>query len=313
MASTIIIYAILYAGALVFVIASVVRAVGYARLPLHLRWELYPVPHEDKKRVEHGGSYLETKDWWTKPIHFNLTGELKWMFAEIFFLKGLWEFKRKTWYRSYPFHLGLYLLIAAAVCLFSNAFIWVVTPVVLTAGLGTVLYYTYATLGLIGAVLTLVGAVGLLIQRITDEDLKPYTTAGDLFNLAFFVVTVGFLFVGYFLSPANSLSALSLARGALSFDTSLHIPFLLETGLVLGALLTAYIPLTHMAHFIAKYFTYHAVRWSDKPNLKDSKLEAKLAECLTYRPTWNAPHVAGDGVKTWVDIATTNPAQGGRK
>ena len=313
MASTIIIYAILYAGALVFVIASVVRAVGYARLPLHLRWELYPVPHEDKKRVEHGGSYLETKDWWTKPIHFNLTGELKWMFAEIVFLKGLWEFKRKTWYRSYPFHLGLYLLIAAAVCLFSNAFIWVVTPVVLTAGLGTVLYYTYATLGLIGAVLTLVGAVGLLIQRITDEDLKPYTTAGDLFNLAFFVVTVGFLFVGYFLRPANSLSALSLARGALSFDTSLHIPFLLETGLVLGALLTAYIPLTHMAHFIAKYFTYHAVRWSDKPNLKDSKLEAKLAECLTYRPTWNAPHVAGDGVKTWVDIATTNPAQGGRK
>jgi len=38
-----------------------------------------------------------------------------------------------------------------------------------------------------------------------------------------------------------------------------------------------------------------------------------MAECLTYRPTWKAPHVAGDGVKTWVDIATTNPQQGGKK
>ncbi|MEJ2007808.1 MAG: hypothetical protein P8Z30_06560, partial [Acidobacteriota bacterium] len=116
-----------------------------------------------------------------------------------------------------------------------------------------------------------------------------------------------------FLRPANSLSALGLAHGALIFDTSLQVPVLLEVGLVLGALLVAYIPLTHMAHFIAKYFTYHSIRWSDKPNWKDSELEAKMAECLTYRPTWAAPHIGGDGVKTWADIATTNPAQGGKK
>ena len=313
MASTIVIYVIIYAGVLAFIIASVVRAVGYARLPLHLRWELYPVPHEEKERAKHGGSYLETKDWWTKPIRFSLTGELKWMLAEIFFLKGLWEFKRKTWYRSYPFHLGLYMLLGATVLLFSSVLLGIVVPIAWAGELGTVLFYVYATLGLVGAVLTLVGAVGLLIERITDEDLKPYTTAGDIFNLAFFAVTVGFLFAGYFLRPAGSLSAVALARGALIFDTSLQIPVLLVAGLVLGALLTAYIPLTHMAHFIAKYFTYHSVRWGDKPNRKDSKLEAKLAECLTYRPTWSASHVGADGVKTWADIATTNPAQGGRK
>jgi len=313
MASTIVIYAIIYAGVLTFVVASVIRAVTYARLPLHMRWELYPVPHENKERLAHGGSYLETKDWWTKPIPFNLSGELKWMLAEILFLKGLWEFKRKTWYRSYPFHMGLYMLIGAGLFLFLSAFLGIVTPSAWVGGIGTVLYYAYAALGLIGAVLTLVGAVGLLIQRLTDEDLKPYTTAGDIFNLAFFIVTVGFLFACCFLRPTHTLSAFSLAHGALVFDTSLQIPFLLEIGLVLGALLTAYIPLTHMAHFIAKYFTYHSIRWSDRPNWKDSKLEAKMAECLTYRPTWKAPHVAGDGVKTWVDIATTNPQQGGKK
>ncbi len=313
MASTIIIYAILYAGVLAFVVASVVRAVGYARLPLHMRWELYPVPHEEKERAAHGGSYFETKDWWTKPICFNLTGELKWMLAEILLLRGLWEFKRKMWCCSYPFHLGLYMLIGAAGLLFSSAFLWIVAPIAWAGGIGTVLHYAYTTIGLIGAGLTLAGATALFIERLTDEDLKPYTTAGDIFNLAFFVVAVGFLLAGYFLRPANSLSALALAHGALVFDTSLHVPFLLETGLVLGALLTAYIPLTHMAHFIAKYFTYHSVRWNDKPNWKDSKLEEKVAECLTYRPTWSASHVGANRARTWAEIATTNPAQGGRK
>ena len=138
MANTTIIYAILYAGALVFVVACVIRAVTYARLPLHLRWELYPVPHENKERLAHGGSYLETKDWWTKPIPFNLSSELKWMLAEILFLKGLWEFKRKTWYRSYPFHLGLYMLIGAGAFLFSSAFLGIVAPGAWAGGIGTV-------------------------------------------------------------------------------------------------------------------------------------------------------------------------------
>ncbi len=313
MPSTIIIYAITYTGVLAFIVASVVRAVGYARLPLHLRWELYPVPHEEKERAKHGGSYYEQKDWWTKPVHVNLTGELRSMLVEIFLLKGLWDFRRKMWYRSYPFHLGLYMLIGAAALLFSSAFLGFVAPGVWATGTGTVLYNAYAALGSTGAVLTLGGAVGLLIERLTDEDLTPYTTAGDIFNLAFFIVTIGLLLSGYLLRPANSLGAFALAHGTLTFDPELQIPFPLATGLVLGALLIAYIPLTHMAHFIAKYFTYHSVRWSDKPNWKDSKLEAKLAECLAYRPTWTAPHVAGDGVKTWAEIATTNPAQGGRK
>jgi hypothetical protein len=49
----------LYLAALVFVVACVVRALPYARMPLHLRWELYPVPHEEAARVEHGGSYFD--------------------------------------------------------------------------------------------------------------------------------------------------------------------------------------------------------------------------------------------------------------
>jgi len=65
MTSSMVLYLVLYAGALVFAIACIVRAVSYARLPLHLRWELYPVPHQAKERARHGGSYFELENWWS--------------------------------------------------------------------------------------------------------------------------------------------------------------------------------------------------------------------------------------------------------
>ena len=81
---TIALYCMLYIGVLVFVAGCVVRAVSYASKPIHLRWEIYPLPH-------------------------GTSGELKIMIPEILFLKGLWEFNRRMWWVSYPFHLGLYL------------------------------------------------------------------------------------------------------------------------------------------------------------------------------------------------------------
>lgn len=306
-------YILLYASAAVFVIACIVRAVGYARLPMHLRWELYPVPHEAKSRAEYGGSYFESPDWWTMPRGINRPGELRFMLTEILFLRALWEFRRKLWYRSYAFHLGLYLLIGAAVAVAAGAILSFVSPRLWDGTPGTILHYVYTFAGTAGAILTIAGALALLIARLTEEDLRPYTTAGDVFNLLFFIVTVGFLAAGYILRPEHSPGAVEFVRGAATFNTNLQIPLILEVGLIMGAMLTAYIPMTHMAHFIAKYFTYHAVRWDDVANRRDSKLEQKVAEYLTYRPTWAAPHVGADGVKTWAEIATTNPAQGGKK
>ena len=43
-----------YALLAIFALAFVVRAVRIARLPVHLRWELAPVPHE-KGKGHYGG------------------------------------------------------------------------------------------------------------------------------------------------------------------------------------------------------------------------------------------------------------------
>ncbi len=301
-------YLIIYVSILIFLIACVIRALQYARTPIHLRWELYPVPHEEPSRAKHGGSYFETGDWWTQKTHFNLWGEMKAMILEIIFLKGLWEFNRKMWFRSFPFHLGLYLLILTVLTLCVGAILTILMPVSTAGPLGSGIRLLYTLTGTLGLALGFLGSLGLLVLRLTDRRVKIYTTAGDIFNLLFFVVALAVLSAGFVLRTASAPDMLAVSVGFLTFDASVKIPGLLAAGFFLAAILIAYIPMTHMSHFIAKYFTYHSVRWDDAANRKRGKLEAQVAECLAYKPTWAAAHMKADGTKTWAQIATMNPA-----
>ncbi len=303
---TIAVYLAVYAGLLLFVAGCIRRILQYAKQPLHLRWELYPVPHEEPERVRHGGSYFESAEWWRRPRKFHLAGELRAMLPEMLFLKGLWEFNRPLWYVSFPFHFGLYLTIGSIVLVALKAALSAVAPAVGNSSFGLLLTPVCRLAGMTGATLVILGAAALFYRRKTSAELKNYTTPADLFNLAFFIVTFAILVAGYLLRPAG---AGSFILGLMKFDTNMPIGGLFGAGLILAAALAGYIPFTHMAHFIAKYFTYHAVRWDDRANLRGSGVEAKVAECLAYRPNWAAAHINADGEKTWAEIATTNPAQ----
>ena len=46
-----------YVSYLFIIVAYTVKVMKVARMPLHLRWELYPVAHE--KGYKYGGSYFE--------------------------------------------------------------------------------------------------------------------------------------------------------------------------------------------------------------------------------------------------------------
>ena len=50
--------------------------------PLHVRWELYPVPHEGDK-AKHGGSYMEEVDWWKKKRHLSHLEDIKGILEEV--------------------------------------------------------------------------------------------------------------------------------------------------------------------------------------------------------------------------------------
>lgn len=216
------------------------------------------------------------------------------------------------WSRSFPFHFGLYLLIATLALLGLGASLSIFAPVPLAGTLGSSLRFLYSITGTLGLALGILGALGLLALRLADSSIKIYSTRGDIFNLLFFIITLAVLSAGYLSRPASAPDMFALSKGLITFDTSLEIPGLLAAGLFLAGILFAYIPMTHMSHFIAKYFTYHSVRWDDATNRRGGKLEAKVAECLAYKPTWAAPHMKADGKKTWAQIATINPTREGK-
>ena len=303
---TLVLYSVIAVSALVFTVASVRRAVWYARHPLHLRWELYPVPHEAPDRVAHGGSYFETSEWWRGDRPVNRVGEWMFMAREIALLHALREYNRPLWYRSFPFHLGLYLLIVAMGGVLADAVAGMIAG---RPGAATLLRGGCAAIGTAGLVLAVAGAAGLLIYRRTDPALRDSTTPGDLFNLGFFVVALGLVGAGLLARPAGAPGVWAIAEGLLRWDVTLQVPGLLAAGLVLSALLAAYIPLTHMSHFIGKYFTYHAVRWDDRPLGGNRKIAAALAESLTYRSRWAAGHVSSGQPASWADVVAANPAK----
>jgi nitrate reductase gamma subunit len=283
----------------IFVLAFVIRSVKLARLPVHLRWELSPVPHE-KGKGHYGGSYLEEVDWWTKPREKDHVAEVMYMAKEIVFLKALFEHNRKLWWLSFPFHFGLYLLVVAGGLLVMGGLLSLVG--VDMAGWG-VLTTGLPLLAGLGYALGAFGAVGLFFVRLTDDNLRNSTAPATFVNL---LVLLAMFVTGLWAAltvTGFTGHVMGFAGGLLRASVPAELPGILAAHFVFAFLFLAYLPFTQMMHFVAKYFTYHKVRWDDEPVTAGSKLDLELKKLLNQTVTWAAPHVRADGKKTWVDVA----------
>ncbi len=277
----------------VFVLGCAWRAWWYWSAPVHLRWDLYPVAHEPRARREHGGSYLEEKEWWKKARERSLWGELLAMLGEIVLLQGVRENNRRLWRVSLPFHWGLYLLVITSVGVFAAALGWS----------GPVAKLALGVAGGTGGLLLALGAGGLLVLRSTDAKLKPYTTPLDRLNLGVLLV-FGALSVGIALSGGGVWGAATALADA-ARGRPAPIPPLVAVHAALGALFLFYLPFTRMVHLFAKYFTYHEVRWDDEPLEPGSPMARRLRAALEYGVDWSAEHV-GAG-RSWGEVATSPP------
>ena len=278
-------------GCTVFVLGCAYRAYRYASAPPHLRWDLYPVAHEPN---DHGGSYLEEKDWWTKPRKSSLLGEVVVMGEEILFLAGVWKHNRRLWWGSFPFHWGFYLMVLATLGLAVAA---------LGVG-GPALLQALAILGGLAGALVAVGSVILFVLRAADPKLRPYTAPVDLINLALLVV-MGILSL---LVALGGMGPVAAAVGDLIRVRPLEVSPLLAAQMAIATLFLFYLPATRMVHFFSKYFTYHEVRWDDRPREAGSRLDRRLREALNFGVDWSAAH-ARTG-KTWAEVATKLPEEG---
>ena len=288
-----------YVLLLFFLVMFVYKARKIAGLPPHLRWELAPVPHE-KGKGHYGGSYLEEYEWWTKPREKSLVDEVIYMLKEIFLLKGVFEHNKKMWYFSFPFHIGLYLLAAMVVFMFVNTILLRV-GVIQLASVFEILIYIFAA---IGYAIGVIGVIGLIIRRLSDSNLRHFNTTGALFNLFFLLVLFASGVVALISVPDFSGEMTRLAGAFFTADTTFVLPGLLSMHIVISLLFLAYLPFTKMLHFLAKYFTYHEVRWNDMPMKGNGRMEKDVKKLLSQPVTWSASHLNADGKKNWVDIVS---------
>ncbi len=239
-------------------------------------------------------SYYEETEWWRKPRETSLLGELKEMLLEMLFIKRAFEHNRQLWYLSFPFHAGIYLILLWFALTFASA-VFEVTG--LNADLTPVSSAVFA----VALPLLIFGSTALLLNRVIDRKLRAYSSFVDYFNLMF-ILAVSITGLLAMRADMEFNYAKSFAVSLITFSPVEELPPAVALHTALLSLLVAYIPNTKMSHFIAKYFTYHKVLWEDTPNLANTPLRERIAQYLSYKVKWSAPHIKPD--LTWAEEAT---------
>jgi nitrate reductase gamma subunit len=281
----------------VSLVVVAVRTLAIARQPIHLRWELAPVPQSGKKGG-YGGSYLEEYEWWSRPRPHSRTAALIYTAKEMLLLRSVWKHNRGLWPLTFALHYGLYLLVGLSL---GMAVVAVLSIAGLEALAAPLLRRSLSALVLLGYLLGSAGAIGLLLKRAFDPDLRPFSTHSRYFNLLF----LGTVFLSgcyAWLRSGDYVAEVSrFAHGLIALEANATVAFPLSFHLAVSLLFLLYLPVTDMIHFIAKYFTYHAVQWDDRP--QNGSMERELRGLLRQPVTWSASHVGSDGRKDWADVA----------
>ncbi|WP_027718981.1 respiratory nitrate reductase subunit gamma [Desulfovirgula thermocuniculi] len=179
--------------------------------------------------------------WELFPYPHTLGEQLKEMLTEVFTLKSLFLHNRRAWLPSLTMHWGIYLLV-----------VW---PFLVLAGLPLA-----APAGKAGGVLALAGSLLLLCYRLARSEVRRLSAPVEYLNLLFiFALALSGLQSG-FLGDAGAVRSylLGLAR-----FTPEQPPAGYLAPVLLAELFLIYVPLSRMAHFAAKFFTYHKVKWGE--------------------------------------------------
>ncbi len=276
--------------------------------PMHIRWELYPIPHEGPKRYAYGGSYMEDTNWWQKPRHVDHWMDIKEMVIEILCLHSTYENNPKLWIRTYPFHVGLYLLMGGTMLLVFAVILQLfgVSP---HNGFLVFVGNVINAISVCGAFCIAGGGIALILRRINDKGLNRYTTPEQYFNLGAFVLFALFTLGAWAFNPSYYEIASKFIYNLFtaSFKPLGSTWFVLS--MLCGFVVLIWIPVTNMRHLLIKYFMYHDIRWGDTSTVYSEKNRETIGEVLRYNVDWSADHI-NDGGKphNWADVAATNPA-----
>jgi len=293
-----------YAAALIWVIVVAAKMIKIARMPVHIRWDLYPIPHE-KGKGSYGGSYFEEVDWWTKPSSFSLIGEVKAMFKEIVFVHSVYENNRPLWIFSFPFHFGMYCLMGSGTLLLVGAIMQangVEVSAISEHALGSFVHMATLILATAGLVLSTFGAVGLIFSRLFNREMRAASVLSDYVNLLFLLAVFATGLIAWATVDPSYAGVRNFVQSLVTLDSPDALPSILSIHFWITAALLIYFPFTHMTHMVSKYFTYHKIRWEDAPNTTDSQIDHAVQNALGFKVSWAAPHIKTGA--SWGEAAT---------
>lgn len=269
------------------ILGLIIKFYQISSMPLNVRWEIYPVPHESKK---YGGSYLEEVDWAKKPINKNIIGEFIEPAKEIFLLHRVKKFNPYgLWLWSLMLHWGIWLI-----------FLWIAI-ITLNSLFKISDIMPLSFIPLVSYLSGLLGCLGLIVKRISNINLKLYTAPIDYFNLLFLFLLFGSGLLMLINDPALSetkayidgIFSLDIPLESISWFTILHF--------IILELFILYIPFSRFFHGPVKFFTFHSILWDDQYQTKNSKIEKKVTEQLNYKLRWSGPHIVSE--ESWLENA----------
>jgi nitrate reductase gamma subunit len=282
------------------------RSIKYALMPVHLRWELYPVPHEEGHK--YGGSYLQDPEWWTKPRKRNMLRDILYIVKDYLTFNQYFRLNRGYWSVLYLWHVGFYLIVLFHGLVAIGAFC-LIAGVDIGSGTGnpgiTFFYYLTIVTGVAGFALGCLGSVGVFIRRRLDQDLRAFASLKNYFSYVF-----------YFAVFVSGIASFAVDPHFAEYRHFYHAVFTLDSAVVeadaalvthavLFAAFLFYMPSTQAMHYATKFFAYFAIRWNDVPQFKGGKTEKKIEALLGQTVTWSAPHIQSG--KNWLEVATSSP------
>jgi nitrate reductase gamma subunit len=285
-----------YFSVCAFLLVAAYRILRIIRMPIHLRWELAPVPGE-KPKGKYGGSYFEEYEWWRQPRKHSLISQISYILREILTLKSIWRNKRSLWPLSFLLHWGIYLFIISLPINFISSLmiIYQAPSQTIEVFQDTTSVLLLAGFGICGA-----GVIGLLLKRRLDSNYASFTT----FPMYFRLILIGMISVSGIVAWSTSADyggeISRFTANLLTLNSNISLTAASAIHIILVMLFIIYLPLTDMMHFITKYFTYHTVRWDDSP--LNAKTEAMIKGLIKQPISWAAAHIAADEKKSWDDV-----------
>ena len=148
--------------------------------------------------------------------------------------------------------------------------------------------------GHVATTLAFIGGLGILVKRMTDEDLRAYYSPIHYVKWVFMLLTILGGFYAVHFDFGAFIPSLEDAKFHVYPPNSILIHVLFSSAWLI------YLPFSHILRLFFRY--YHHVRWDDVPNVRGSAVEQRVEKLLGQRVSWSAPHIPHG--RKWEDFSS---------